>query len=209
MALSWLTMMTTAAGSPAVTLHQGDAFDADAVRSFVRGLDVVVCAYLGDNKLMVDGQKALSSAPVKPRACPGTSPATWCLDYTKLALGELFPKDPMIHVKAYLDRKPKVKGVHILVGGFMEPQFSSFYGIWDPSTQTLRHWSTCDEILEGTRYENAADFTAAVCADNDAAGVLRYQCPLSGLCASQGAYNYPLGLGTATSVLAPQATALV
>jgi hypothetical protein len=36
----------------------------------------------------------------------------------------------MIHVKAYLESKQNVAGVHILVCGFMEPIFSSFFGIW-------------------------------------------------------------------------------
>jgi hypothetical protein len=163
---SWLTSI------PAVTLHQGEAFGADAIRSFVRGLDVVVCAYLGDPKLMVDGQKALIDA-CEAEGVPRYVASDWCLDYTKLQLGELFPKDPMIHVKAYLDQKTSVQGVHILVGGFMDPQFSPLFGLWDPLTQTLRHWGTGDEIWEGTSYENAADFTAAVCVDKEASGVLR------------------------------------
>lgn len=31
----------------------------------------------------------------------------------------------MKYVKAYLETKDKVKGVHILVGGFMKPVFQS------------------------------------------------------------------------------------
>ncbi len=164
------------ASNPAVTLHQGDAFDADAIRSFVRDLDVVVCSYLGDPKLMVDGQKALIDA-CEAEGVPRYVASDWSLDYTKLQLGELFPKDPMIHVKAYLDQKPAVKGVHILVGGFMDPQFSPFFGLWDPATQTLRHWGTGEEIWEGTSYANAADFTAAVCLDKEASGVVRCKFP--------------------------------
>lgn len=151
---------------------QGDAFDADALRAFVRGLDVVVCAYLGDNTLMVDGQKALIDA-CEAEGVPRYVASDWSLDYTKLALGELFPKDPMIHIKAYLEQKPAVKGVHILVGGFMDPQFSPLFGLWHPDAETLRFWGTGDEIWEGTTYENAADFTAAVCLDKDASGVLK------------------------------------
>lgn len=40
------------------------------------------------------------------------------MDYTKLKLGQLFPREPMNHVKAYLDGQDSVKGVHILVCGF-------------------------------------------------------------------------------------------
>ncbi|KAK4248623.1 hypothetical protein C7999DRAFT_30986 [Corynascus novoguineensis] len=126
-ALSWPTT-TTAARSPAVTLHQGDALDADAIRSF-------------------------------------------------LALDELFPKDLMTHIKSYFNqKKPKVKGVHIWWRIYGTP-VQLFYGIWDPSTQTLRHWDTGNERLEATTLKNAADCTVAVCADNDAASVLRGQSP--------------------------------
>lgn len=50
------------ASSTQVTLIKGDAFDHDAIRNFVDTCDVVVCCYLGDDKLMVDCQKALIDA---------------------------------------------------------------------------------------------------------------------------------------------------
>jgi hypothetical protein len=166
------------ASNPAVTIHQGDAHDAAAIRAFVRGLDVVVCAYLGDAALMVDGQKALVDA-CDAEGVPRYVASDWSLDYTKLQLGQLFPKDPMLRVKAYLEEEGRrVKGVHVLVGGFMDPQLSPHFGLWDAETQTLRHWGTGDEIWEGTSYENAADFTAAVCLDENATGVLRRELAL-------------------------------
>ena len=52
---------------------------------------------------MVEGQKALidvcdAATPPVPRHVS----SDWALGYTKLKLRELFPKDPMIHVKSYL-----------------------------------------------------------------------------------------------------------
>lgn len=108
---SWLTT------NPAVTLHQGEALATpDVLRSFVRGLDVVVCAYLGDNIVMTDGQKALIDA-CEAEGVSRYVASDWCLDYTKLELGQLFPKDPMIHVKKYLEGKSKVKGCIFLSAG--------------------------------------------------------------------------------------------
>ncbi|EED18343.1 conserved hypothetical protein [Talaromyces stipitatus ATCC 10500] len=107
--------------------------------------DVVVCCYLGDDKLMVDGQKLLIDA------CESAS--------------ELSPKDPMIHVKAYLDAKKSVAGVHILIGGFMEPIFSPFFNIVDVQTNTFRYWGDDNEIMEGTTYNDAAKYTAKVALD--------------------------------------------
>ncbi|KAL1640201.1 hypothetical protein SLS58_007152 [Diplodia intermedia] len=64
----------------------------------------------------------------------------WALDYTKLEIGQLWVKDPMKHVKAYLETKKVVKGVHILVGGFMDPVFSPFSSILDAQTATFQYW---------------------------------------------------------------------
>ncbi|KAB8200611.1 NmrA-like family protein [Aspergillus parasiticus] len=159
--------------SEKVTLFKGDAYDEEAIRTFVQGCSVLICCYLGDNKLMIDGQKVLIDA-CEELGVPRYIAGDWALDYTKLKLGELFPKDPMIHVRAYLATKEKVKGVHILIGGFMEPVLSPFFNVLDPKTNTFRFWGEGDEIMEGTTYDNAADFTSAVARDPGATGILRF-----------------------------------
>ncbi|KAE8336271.1 hypothetical protein BDV24DRAFT_155310 [Aspergillus arachidicola] len=118
--------------SEKVTLFKGDAFDKEAIHTF----------------LMIDGQKILIDA-CDELVVPRYIASDWALDYTKLKPGELFPKDPMIQVRAYLATKQNVKGVHILVGGFMEP--------------VLR-----------TTYDNAAEFTTAVARDPWATGIIRF-----------------------------------
>lgn len=160
--------------SAQVILFQGDAFSKDAINAFAKGCDVIVCCYLGDDKLMVDGQQMLIDV-CDGCGVPRYIASDWALDYTKLKLGELFPKDPMIHVKAYVETK-KVQGVHILIGGFMEPIFSPFFNIYDPQTQTLRFWGSGDEVMEGTTYDNAAEFTAAVAVDPKATGIVKCKC---------------------------------
>lgn len=161
----------TISSSSQVTLFQGGAFDKDAINTFAQGCDVIVCCYLGDDKLMVDGQKMMIDACDECEVSRYIA-SDWALDYTKLKLGELFPKDPMIHVKAYLEAK-KVQGVHILIGGFMEPIFSPFFNIYDPQSQTFRFWGSGDEVMEGTTYDNAAEFTAAVTMDPTANGIVK------------------------------------
>lgn len=157
--------------SPKLEIIEGTAFDQDTIATFVQGCDVVVCCYLGDDKLMVDGQKLLIDA-CESANVPRYVASDWALDYTKLKLGELFPKDPMIHVKNYLDTK-KVAGVHILIGGFMEPIFSPFFNIVDVQTNTFRYWGDGNEIMEGTTYDDAAKYTAKVVLDSEAKGVLK------------------------------------
>ncbi|KAJ0418700.1 NAD(P)-binding protein [Aspergillus carlsbadensis] len=159
--------------SPRVELIQGTAFDKETIATFVDGCDVVVCCYLGDDKLMVDGQKLLIDA-CESANVPRYVASDWALDYTKLKLGELFPKDPMIHVKAYLDAKESVSGVHILIGGFMEPIFSPFFNIVDVESNTFRYWGDGSETMEGTTYDDAAKYTAKVVLDSKATGVLKF-----------------------------------
>ncbi|KAL7754774.1 hypothetical protein ACKLNR_015444 [Fusarium oxysporum f. sp. zingiberi] len=161
------------AESPRVKLFKGEAFDDTSIKPFVTGTDVIICAYLGADDLMIDGQKKLIDA-CDEAGVPRYVASDWALDYTKLKLGELFPKDPMIHVKAYLETKKTTKGVHILIGGFMDPILSPFFSVWDPQTQTLRYWGEGDEPFEGTSYENATEFTAAVVADKSAIGIKKY-----------------------------------
>lgn len=119
---------------------------------------------------MIDGQKKLIDACEEAGVSRYVA-SDWALDYTKLKLGELFPKDPMIKVKAYLETKSVVKGVHILIGGFMDPMMSPFFQVWNPQTKALRYWGEGTEPWEGTSYANAADFTAAVVTDPEAVGI--------------------------------------
>ncbi|RDH29012.1 NAD(P)-binding protein [Aspergillus welwitschiae] len=160
--------------SPKLEIIEGAAFDQNTIATFVQGCDVVVCCYLGDDKLMVDGQKLLIDA-CESANVPRYVASDWALDYTKLKLGELFPKDPMIHVKNYLDtEKKKIAGVHILIGGFMEPIFSPFFNIVDTQTNTFWYWGDGNEIMEGTTYDDAAKYTAKVVLDPEAKGVLKF-----------------------------------
>lgn len=159
-----------------IALVKGDAFDTSAIRSFVAGCDVVVCCYLGDDKVMTDGQKLLIDA-CAAEGVPRYLSSDWSVDYTKLELGQLFPKDPMIHVKAYLDAQDKVKGVHVLVGAFMDVIFSPLFGVWNDASTTIKYWGTGDEIWEATTYQNAAEYTAAVCADRNAVGKQKRESP--------------------------------
>ncbi|EEU33939.1 uncharacterized protein NECHADRAFT_55821 [Fusarium vanettenii 77-13-4] len=134
------------AESPRLKLFKGEAFDDTAIKPFVTGCDVVVCAYLGTDDLMVDGQKKLIDA---------------C-------------EEAGVPRYAYLETKKTVKGVHVLIGGFMDPIFSPLFQVWDPEAKTLRYWGEGDEPWEATSYDNAAEFTAAVIADTSAIGIKKY-----------------------------------
>jgi putative NADH-flavin reductase len=159
-----------AADQSRVHITEGDAFDADKIAEFVKPCDVVACAYLGDDKLMVEGQKLLIDACEAARV-PRFVAGDWSLDYRRLELGELPPKDPMKHIKSYLETKTHVRGVHVLNGVFMEVMFSPMFGAFDLKNKAWRYWGDGTEILEATTYETAAQFTAEVMLDPTAFGV--------------------------------------
>ncbi|KAH8817759.1 nmrA-like family protein [Flagelloscypha sp. PMI_526] len=161
-----------------INLIKGEASDISSIQTFVDGCDVVVCCYLGfDSALMVEGQKLLIDACDKAGVSRYLA-SDWTLDYNKLELGLLWPKDAMKHVKAYLDApERKVKGVHILIGAFMETWFAPFFGIFDAKDDKepgFNYWGTGNEVWEGTTYGDAAQFTAAVVLDSSAVGLQRF-----------------------------------
>lgn len=163
---------STLLSSPRVSITQGQSDDRTALASFVKGCDVVVCCYLGDHSLMIDGQKLLIDA-CEAEGVRRYLASDYTLDFTKLQLGDLPPKDPMKHVKAYLETMESVQGVHVLIGIFMQTFFSSFFGMWKPEDTSFNYWGTGEDIWESTTYENAAEFVAAVAQDPNAVGTQR------------------------------------
>jgi nucleoside-diphosphate-sugar epimerase len=117
--------------SPRVHVTQGKADDAAAVRSFVKSSNVVLCAYLGNDKLMIDGQKALIDA-CEAEGVPRYIASDYSLDYRKLEYGQLASKDPMKDIERYLQTK-KTQGVHVLIGIFMDTFWSRFFQVWQCS----------------------------------------------------------------------------
>lgn len=156
--------------SPRVTIIQGDSGDLDTLRRFARACDVVVCCYLGDNDLMTNGQKLLVDACELENVSRYIA-SDYCLDFTKLELGQHPAKDPMKLVKAHLETKKHVRGVHVLIGAFMETFWSGYFGVWDQETCTLNYFGDGNELWESTTYETAAQYVAAVAKDQNAVGM--------------------------------------
>ncbi|KAF9889015.1 hypothetical protein FE257_007992 [Aspergillus nanangensis] len=159
--------------SPHITIVQGDADDTQALRTFVRGCDVVICCYLGDNTFMTEGQKLLVDA-CDDEHVPRYIASDYCLDFTRLEYGQHPAKDPMKHVKAHLDTKQNVRGVHVLIGAFMETFWSGYFGVWDPSQFKFSYYGEGDEVWESTTYGTAAEYVAAVALDSNAIGMQHF-----------------------------------
>ncbi|OAA75565.1 NmrA-like family protein [Akanthomyces lecanii RCEF 1005] len=157
--------------SPRVTVVQGNATDRDAIRQFAKGCNVIVCCYLGDDTLMTEGQKLLVDACELEKVERYVA-SDYCLDYTKLEYGQHPAKDPMKKVKAYLEEERKsVRGVHVLIGAFMETFWGKFFGIFDADEVQFSYYGTGDELWESTTYGTAAEYVAAIAADRNAVGM--------------------------------------
>ena len=155
--------------SARVALVQSGAYDNKALRSLIQGCDVVICCYFADDETMLEGQKLLIDL-CEEEGVPRYIASDYTADYTKLDWGDLVTKDPMKHVKGYLDAKAKVKGVHVLVGLIMET-FWAYFNVWNPDKKTIRYWGTGKEEWDLTTYHTVAQYLAAVALDPQAVGV--------------------------------------
>lgn len=157
--------------SPRIRITQGQSDDQNSLQTFAKGNDVVVCSYLGDNNLMLNGQKSLIDA-CESEGVRRYVASDYSLDFTKLDLGQLPAKDPMKLVQEYLNGK-NVQGVHVLIGIFMETFFTTFFNVWNAKETSFSYWGSGEETWESTTYDNAAQFVAAVAQDTSAVGVQR------------------------------------
>jgi hypothetical protein len=165
--------------NPNITIFGATSNDIPVLRRALAGTSVCICAYLGDNTLMIDGQKALIDACIAEDV-PRYIASDWTLDFRGLELGDHPTKDPMKHVQRYLEEKEsegKIKGVHVLNGAFMQVIWASFMGYVDTEKGMFRYFGTGDEKLETTTYEDAAAFTAEVALDPNANGFLKGEGP--------------------------------
>ena len=154
-----------------VTLVQTGVFDTDKLRSMIKGSDVVICCYLADNENMFQGQKILVDL-CEEESIPRYIASDYTMDYTKIDYGDVAIKDPMKHVKAYIETKSHVKGVHVLSGLFMESYWELVVP-YDPDTRTLSTWVSEDAKFDITTYRTCAQYVAAVALDDSATGVLK------------------------------------
>ena len=123
---------------------------------------------------MVEGQKTLIDACIAENV-PRYIASDYSLDFRGLKFGDQPTKDPMKHVQAYLEnleKENKIKGVHVLNGGFMEVIWAPFLGWINAEKNTFEYFGTGDERIEMTTYEDTAKFTAEAALDPKANGFL-------------------------------------
>lgn len=119
---------------PNITLFHATSSDIPGLRRALASASVCICAYLGDDTLMIDGQKTLIDACIA-EGVPRYIASDWSLDFRGLEFGDHPSKDPMKYVQEYLEEKEserKIKGVHVLNGAFMQVVWASFWAMLIP-----------------------------------------------------------------------------
>ena len=154
-----------------VSLFQTGPYETEHLRALVKGCDVVICCYLGENELMFQGQKVLIDL-CEEHGVPRYIASDYTMDYTKLNYGDVEIKDPMKQIKAYAESKSNVQGVHVLTGLFMESYWELVVP-YNPESKTLSTWVSETARWDITSYRTAAQFVAAVALDPSATGLLK------------------------------------
>lgn len=155
---------------PNVTVFEADSGDKAALAKALKGSQVCICCYLGDNELMTNGQKTLIDV-CNEVGVPRYIASDYSADYRTVDLGEVPMKDPMKLVHAYLQEKSNsTQGVHILTGGFAEVILAHIFA--DEAHTTIRYFGTGDEGMDLSTMPDAAAFIAEAAMDPSAVGVI-------------------------------------
>lgn len=165
--------------SSRVTLVQSGPYDTEKLRKFVRGCDAVVCCYYASSEVMLEGQRLLIDL-CEAEGITRYIASDYTADFRKLDQADLAIKNFAKDVKEYLDTKSTVRGVHILVGIFMET-FLDFFGVWNTGAKEVRYWGTGNEKWDLTSYQTGADYVAAVTLDPNASGFFKCRKSNSGI----------------------------
>ncbi|KAF2168629.1 hypothetical protein M409DRAFT_21374 [Zasmidium cellare ATCC 36951] len=160
-----------------VTIHEADATNFENLRKALKGATTFVCCYLGEDSLMVEGQKLLIDACITEQV-PRYFASDYSFDFRNLKRDKLPHKDCQIDIYEHLQqlgKHGKIKPVHILNGAFAEAFVSAYMGIIDPESKSLHYWGSGEEVWEVTTVENMAEFTVEAIANPGATGLLRVQ----------------------------------
>lgn len=155
---------------PRTKIFEASMTDKEKIEEAIKGTDICVCCYLGDESVMLDGQKLLIDACISQNV-PRFMDSGYTFDYRGLEMGDAPQKDFCKKIQAYLDeRKDRIRGVQILNGAFTEVVFAPFYGLFDANKRSVSYWGSGDEKVEMTTYDDAAKFAAEVAVDKKAVG---------------------------------------
>ena len=136
------------------TVVEGDLFDRASLDAATRGIDVVVSAVQGDDRVIIDGQVALAEAAHRN--------GVWRIIPSDFAI-DLFAIPPEEHVwlgpRRRADERIASLGIghlHVLNGAFMEVLLAPFFGIFDLEKGTAAYWGDGEQKMDVTTTDDTA-----------------------------------------------------
>jgi hypothetical protein len=157
-----------------ITIFEADSNDKTALIEALKGSQVCICCYLGDNNLMTDGQKRLIDCCIEV-SVPRYIASDWSAEYRTLVPGEVPMKDPMKIIHDYLkekgDQGNDIHGVHILTGAFVEIILAHVFA--DDAHTLIRYFGSGDEGIDVSTMVDVAAWTVEVAMDPIATGVIQ------------------------------------
>jgi hypothetical protein len=140
-----------------ITIFEASSSNKAAVEKALEGSQVCICGYLGDNSLMIEGQRVLIDACIEAGVHRYIA-SDWSADYRTVELGEVPMKDPLKIIYAYLQDKQAagsaIGGVHIFNGGFTEALLANVFAD-DPHTK-IHYFGSGGVGLDITTMSNVA-----------------------------------------------------
>ena len=154
------------------TVVTGDVTDASTLEAATSGIDVVVSALQGEEKIIVDGQIALAEAAAR-NGVRRFLPSDFAIDLFHAPEGA-----PQFAARRAADTAIDAMGmqvVHVLTGGFMDGMLDPTRpGIIDLDKGTAMQWGTGDERFNLTTTEDTARFAARLATDPADVSGVRY-----------------------------------
>lgn len=145
-------------------------YDIPALEKACKGVDAVICSYLGIPELLLDAQlllfRAAERAGVKKFVAAG-----WSHDWRGMPLGQQDSYDNNIAFTNHAEISSTLKPINVFTGILGEVLFSAegrvdftpkSNGSWDSKNRVVEIWGDASKKWRWTSEHDAAEFTAAI-----------------------------------------------
>lgn len=142
----------------------------DELATHFEGASCVVSTLLGLRETMIETQTNVLNAAVKA-GVPRFIPSDYCIDFTKLKVGENRNLDLHREFQTIIDES-SIEATSILNGAFMDLLLGQAPLIQRGIKRVL-YWEDADQLLDFTTIDDTASFTAATALDTKTPRFLR------------------------------------
>lgn len=149
--------------SKGVVFIEGDLFDPPSLLKACEGVEAIVSAVSGSEKVVVTGQLNLIEA-AEAKGVKRMIPSDYSVDYRKLDWGDNYNLDMRKKVFQAL-KQSQLDYTLILNGCFTEILFGSFLEVFDFDTGTFSYWGEGETLCDVTTTDDTAKYVAEAIAD--------------------------------------------